>query len=63
MYGTYERLGVHVFASAKEVIRAAQTKLAPAAFTLEHRQRRKEFYKIMLRYHKEAQELVRGWRL
>lgn len=56
----YERLGLHVSASPREVIRAArervavQCRLGPYA-----RKERHGFYKSMLRQHVKAQKLYR----
>ena len=59
MFGTYQRLGVHVYASNLEVIRAARKKLTrKAQRDLSYRTARKDFYRIMLRYHQEARQLV-----
>ncbi|MFZ5693265.1 MAG: hypothetical protein ACOY5F_18685 [Pseudomonadota bacterium] len=64
MLGTYHRLNVHVFASWRDVIRAASTKLKrEARRDPARRDARKVFYREMLRHHRDAQELVRAWRL
>ena len=64
MFGTYQRLRVHVGASNMEVIRAARKKLAKRCWhDPSYREGRKLFYRNMLDYHHEAQELVREWRL
>lgn len=63
MYGTYCRLGVHVSASYREVIRAARKKLKKSAFRREQREARHAFYRDMLRYHADAQGVVRDFRL
>jgi hypothetical protein len=62
--GTYNRLGVHVYASPREVIRAARTKLKHQALRdREYRKSRHEFYRAMLKFHKKARKLVTNWRL
>jgi hypothetical protein len=60
MYGTYLRLGITVHDSWRTVIRASSRKARrdPA-----HRAARKQFYRAMLNFHRQAQELVRHWRL
>ena len=64
MFGTYCRLNVHVFASWRTVVRAANTKIAEKcrrgpAFRAE----RKRFYRQMLDYHRDARALVQEFRL
>ena len=64
MQGTYDRLRVHVFASWRDVVRAANTRPAPkqrrgAAMS----DARKRFYREMLGCHQRHQELVRTFRL
>ena len=54
MFATYQRLGVPVSASSREVIKAASRKLAKAAFTREHRTFRHDFYRAMLKHHDAA---------
>jgi hypothetical protein len=62
--GTYERLGVTVFANSREVIRAASRKLKPKArFGRKHREARHAFYRKMLACHHAALELVITFRL
>lgn len=63
MYGTYCRLRVHTFASTREVIRAARTKLAPKGKTRAQREARHAFLRQMLEHHCEAQRTVRAFRL
>ena len=63
MYGTYCRLNVPVWATAREVIRAARKKLAKTAFRREQREARHQFYRSMLTYHNDARELCREFRL
>lgn len=64
MLGTYNRLGLHVSATSREVIKAASRKLTPAARTSrEQREARHEFYRTMLRYHEDARDLVARFRL
>lgn len=64
MMSTYERLGVSVYATPREVIRAARRRLTKRYL----RQRKNKgarwaFYKIMLRHHSEARDLVKRFRL
>ncbi len=64
MYGTYLRLNVMVNDSWRTVVRAAAGRLHPRA----RRDRavradRHRFYRQMLAYHREAQDLVTTWRL
>ena len=64
MYGTYLRLGITVHDSWRTVIRAASRKLScKARRDPAHRAARKQFYRAMLNFHRQAQELVRHWRL
>ena len=64
MQGTYDRLRVHVFASWRDVVLAANTRIAR-----KHRrgsamrEARKRFYREMLGCHQRHQELVRTFRL
>jgi hypothetical protein len=64
MYGTYLRLNVHVHDGWRTVIRVASQKLTlKARRGPAHRQARQKFYRQMLQYHRDAQHLVRRWRL
>ena len=64
MQGTYDRLRVHAFASWRDVVRAANGRIAkkhrraPAM-----REARKRFYHEMLDCHQRHQDLVRTFRL
>ncbi|CAX24285.1 conserved protein of unknown function [Methylorubrum extorquens DM4] len=64
MQGAYDRLRVHVFASWRDVVRAANTRIAskhrrdPAM-----REARKRFYRDMLGCHQRHQDLVLTFRL
>ena len=64
MQGTYGRLGVHVFASWRDAVRAANGRIArkhrrgPAM-----REERQRFYREMLACHARHQELVVAFRL
>ena len=64
MFGTYNRLNLHVSATNREVIRVARLLITeegrrdPAK-----REQRKAFYRQMLNYHAGAQALVRDFRL
>lgn len=59
MHATYERLNLHVGATASEVIRAVRSILAPTAFQRCHRSARHKLYRTMLRHHRDARELFR----
>jgi hypothetical protein len=64
MYGTYLRLGISVHASWRCVIRAAALKLKPSVrLDRTHRDARHRFYREMLAYHRNDNDLVRRWRL
>ena len=64
MYGTYLRLDITVHDGWRAVIRAAARKLTPQARRdSKHRKARHRFYRQMLAHHREAQRLVRTWRL
>lgn len=64
MYGTYLRLDITVHDGWRAVVRAAAQKLKPRArHDLALRGERHRFYREMLAYHDQAQELVRTWRL
>lgn len=64
MYGTYLRLHVSVHDGWRRVVRAAAAKLNRRARRDPKRRReRHRFYRQMLAYHDEAQEIVRTWRL
>ncbi|MDA8232172.1 MAG: hypothetical protein M0006_12615 [Magnetospirillum sp.] len=64
MYGTYLRLDITVHDGWRAVIRAAAKKLTPRARRdPAQRQTRQRFYREMLAHHREAQHLVRTWRL
>jgi hypothetical protein len=64
MFATYQRLGVHIYASDREVIRAASRKLKRSVrFARKHRKARHAFYRQMLRYHLKARKLARAFAL
>jgi hypothetical protein len=64
MYGTYLRLDITVHDDWRAVVRAAAKKLTPEARSdPAHRAARHRFYRHMLAYHQQAQELVAHWRL
>ena len=56
MYSLYCRLGVHVGASPRMVIRATMARLRRPLLRA-HRARRKVIYKAMLREHRDARAL------
>jgi hypothetical protein len=62
MFGTYQRLNVHVWASNREVIRATASKFRDWRNPAE-REARKHFYRVMLMYHKDEQDVCLKWRL
>lgn len=60
MFGTYERLNVHVCAPWQSVVRAARTKINKnARRDPAMREKRKQFYRVMLSYHDKAYDLYR----
>ncbi len=60
MFGTYERLNVPVWATSREVIKAASLKLKPAVrFSPQHRDARHRFYLTMLEYHDKARDIYK----
>jgi hypothetical protein len=64
MYGTYLRLDITVHDGWRAVVRAASRKLTRRARRdPEHRTARKQFYRQMLEYHRQAQEIVATWQL
>jgi hypothetical protein len=64
MFATYQRLHLHVFASWRDVVRAASTRLAAdARHDPARRPARKQFYREMLRHHRESQRIVHRFRL
>jgi len=59
----YCRLGLHVSATDLQVVQAAQQKLKwPIAFKGKARSARKEYYRAMLREHREAKILFSSFR-
>lgn len=64
MHGTYLRLDITVHDGWRAVVRAAARKLKPRARRDPMlRGERHCFYRQMLAYHDQAQEIVRTWRL
>ena len=64
MYGTYLRLDITVHDGWRTVIRAAARKLTrETRRDPTRREARHRFYRQMLAHHREAQRLVRTWRL
>lgn len=64
MQGAYDRLRVHVFASWRDVVRAANTRIARKhRRDLAMKEARKRFYREMLGCHQRHQELVVTFRL
>ena len=64
MYGTYIRLDITGHDGWRAVVRAAARKLTrPSRRDPNRRTARKAFYRQMLDYHRQAQEIVAIWRL
>lgn len=64
MYGTYLRLDITVHDGWRAVVRAASRKLNRQALRdPKRRTARKAFYRQMLGYHRQAQNIVATWRL
>ncbi len=64
MYGTYLWLDITVHDGWRAVVRAASRKLTRQALrNPKHRAARKRFYRQMLDYHRQSQEIVTTWRL
>ncbi len=64
MYGTYLRLNVTIHAGWRDVLKAAAKKLTRKARRgPQHRYARQQFYRQMLQYHRNAQDIARRWRL
>lgn len=64
MYGTYLRLDITVHDGWRAVVRAASRKLNETARRdPTRRAARKAFYREMLAYHRQAQDIVLTWRL
>ncbi len=64
MYSTYLRLDITIHDGWRTVVRAAANKLTTLARRdLARREARHRFYRAMLAHHREAQRLVRTWRL
>ena len=64
MYSAYLRLDITVHAGWRAVIRAAAGRLTPhARRDRAQREARRRFYRQMLEHHRNAQRLVRAWRL
>ena len=64
MYGTYLRLNITVHDGWRAVVRAAARKLKPRGRPDPAlRGERHRFYRQMLAYHDQAQDIIRTWRL
>ena len=64
MHGTYRRLGISVHQSWRAVVLASSRKLTrDARRDPAKRALRKRFYREKLEHHRNAQELVRAFRL
>jgi hypothetical protein len=64
MLATYQRLGVHIYASNRAVIKAAQRKIARKYRTSRKvRTQRHAFYREMLRHHKHERALAAAFNL
>ncbi|MBR0978135.1 hypothetical protein JQ554_09110 [Bradyrhizobium diazoefficiens] len=63
MYGTYSRLDITLHDGWRAVVRAASRKLTRQALRDPARQTaRKQFYRQMLDYHRQAQTIALTWR-
>jgi hypothetical protein len=61
MYSTYLRLDLHVSATSREVIKAAQGRLMPYVwYCRKQRIPRHNYYRQMLEHHRRAQALYRA---
>jgi len=66
MTGTYQRLGVSIWANERDVVRRAYKRIAlkhRRSLTRQARAARKEFYRIMLCEHRDARALAVAFRL
>ena len=64
MYGTYLRLDITVHDSWRAMVRAASRKLTRQALRDPGcRSARKRFYREMLDFHRQEQEIAATWRL
>lgn len=64
MFGTYQRLGVHVWSSNRVLLRLARKMIAPAYRSRQdYRDARHKFYREMIAHHHNEQTLMREWRL
>jgi len=64
MFGTYCRLNVAVYASAREVIRATRRRMNPEALRDRSlRELRHARYREMLEYHRRSQDLCAHFRI
>lgn len=64
MYGAYLRLDITAHDGWRAVVRAASRKLTRQALRdPKRRTARKQFYRQMLDYHRQAQTVVWTWRL
>lgn len=64
MLGTYRRLDVHIFASWRDVVRAAARTLSrETARDPATRDLRKVFYREMLQQHRDARQTIHRFRL
>lgn len=63
MYGTYQRLNLHVHTSNMQVIRACRKMLKKSGRSRKHRLERHKFYRLMLKYHLQEQAMVKEWKL
>jgi hypothetical protein len=64
MLGTYHRLHIPVWASDITVIRAARKKISKSHLhSRKHRDARHSFYRVMLNYHRKAQQLFYAARI
>lgn len=63
MYAQYQRLGLHVYASNREVVKAAHKMLSPKGKSFSQRQARHNWLRQILQYHKEEKQLCKDFHL
>lgn len=64
MFGTYQRLGVHVYEPDIAVVRAARRLITPKhRSSPEKKEERKVFYRQMLDHHRHERELCKEFSL
>jgi hypothetical protein len=61
-YGTYNRLGLHVSATPKQVLRALYKKLKPTARKRQQREHRHFIARVVLMHHCDARKIFAQYR-